>query len=1240
MFFEPRVYKTKDQTKVSPEFIIGNNDIMVRGGKFYAFWREDLGIWDTDERNLPKYIDHELYRYADMLAEPAQVMTCASFQTKTWETFQRYISNSPDNWVPLDSKVHFLGTDLHKEDYASKTVPYSLSDDPCPNYEKLISTLYNAVDRERLEWAIGCALSGHNLDIQKMFVIYGEPGSGKSTVLEIIAKLFEGYSRQVDVTKMVKSNSSFPLDALSSNPVVGIQPEVDLSRVQVNEVLNSIVAHDTVTIEQKYKTPFDMRIQTILFLATNKLVQITDAWSGMVRRLVVIEPSGRRLPRDEYESVRTGLQYELGSIAKHCMDVYERLGRSYLDAHVAQDMIDKTDYFYAFVMDNLEYFRDQEYVTGAGAYKLYRSYGEENGYRYLDDAMRFRIELGKYFESYKADTTINNVRIRHVFKGFIEEKSMIESRGNDVAIDLREQHSLLDDILADCPAQLATEDGIPSYAWDNVTTTLKDIDTSKVHYVRLPIEHIVIDFDLKDANGEKSLERNLAAASSFPATYAEVSKSGSGLHLHYIYRGDPTKLSSIYSEGIEVKVFKGKSSLRRCLTLCNDTPIAVISSGLPLKGEAPVIDKNHVMKERQIRALILRALRKEIHANTKPNIDFIAKILDEAYYSTEPYDVSDLQSSVIYFAASSTNNSAYCLEKVSAMHFKSDDMLPKSKQEETDIQEKDLVFFDCEVFPNVLIVCWKQKGNPKVYSVYNPGTAFLETFFKSPLVGFNNLRYDNIILYARYIGYDNRALYDLSQDIVARKKMTGFREASGISYTDVYDFASAPHKQSLKKWEIELGIHHQENEYPWDEPVPEEKWPEVAEYCSNDVRATEAVFDHIHSDFVARKILAIMANGTPNDTTNQLTTKLIFQGDNHPQDKLVYTDLSEMFPGYKYEAGKSTYRGHEVGEGGFVYAEPGYYKNVVCIDVASMHPTSIEQLNYLGPYTKRYSQLKQARLAIKHKDMTLLRDIVGGAVMAYIEAQKLNVKDLSNALKTALNSVYGLTAAHFDNPFRHPDNIDNIVAKRGALFMIDLLEACHERGIQVIHIKTDSIKILADPEDEQFVTDFGARYGYEFEIEDRYPKLCLVNKAVYIAQEMNESWTATGAQFAHPYVFKTLFSHEPLTLKDYAETKSVQTALYLAAGEGDKKTYEFVGRVGSFLPVLDSMGRELVAKRDDKYVSVSGAKDYRWILTEWGGFSNSINLDMSYYDKLVDEAKATIEQFVPFEEFVAKDLPF
>ena len=57
------------------------------------------------------------------------------------------------------------------------------------------------------------------------------------------------------------------------------------------------------------------------------------------------------------------------------------------------------------------------------------------------------------------------------------------------------------------------------------------------------------------------------------------------------------------------------------------------------------------------------------------------------------------------------------------------------------------------------------------------------------------------------------------------------------------------------------------------------------------------------------------------------------------------------------------------------------------------------------------------------------------------------LKHLAYALKIAINIVYGLTSAKFDNPFRDIRNKDNIVAKRGALFMIELKHALQERGL-------------------------------------------------------------------------------------------------------------------------------------------------------------------------------------------------
>src|SRR5690606_26426181 len=276
------------------------------------------------------------------------------------------------------------------------------------------------------------------------------------------------------------------------------------------------------------------------------------------------------------------------------------------------------------------------------------------------------------------------------------------------------------------------------------------------------------------------------------------------------------------------------------------------------------------------------------------------------------------------------------MKMVKIMQFKSEDVIEEAK---TMPKDERLVMFDVEEYPNLFVFCWKYQGVKQVQRMINPTPQEIKQLMSMKLVGFNCRRYDNHILYARYMGYSNEQLYKLSQKLIGGDRNAYFAQAYNLSYTDIFDFASK--KQSLKKWQIELGITHKEMELPWDQPVPDDMVEEVVKYCINDVEATDATFTHLKGDFVARQILADLSGLSVNATTQSHTSKIVFGEDKRPQEKFVYTDLSEMFPGYTYDMGKSTYRDEETGEGGYVYAEPGYYKNVALLDVASMHPTSI-----------------------------------------------------------------------------------------------------------------------------------------------------------------------------------------------------------------------------------------------------------------------------------------------------------
>ena len=71
-----------------------------------------------------------------------------------------------------------------------------------------------------------------------------------------------------------------------------------------------------------------------------------------------------------------------------------------------------------------------------------------------------------------------------------------------------------------------------------------------------------------------------------------------------------------------------------------------------------------IQSEQGLRELIQRNLRKEIHPGTKPSVDFIKKILDDAYESGMKYDVTDLRSRIVAFANNSSNQAAAALKVV------------------------------------------------------------------------------------------------------------------------------------------------------------------------------------------------------------------------------------------------------------------------------------------------------------------------------------------------------------------------------------------------------------------------------------------------------------------------------------------------------------------------------------------------------------------------------------------------
>ena len=230
---------TKNCLEIGPKFLIKKpKDLMIRGGDFYAIWDEEQKMWSTDEDDVIRLVDNELRKYinenSDRIdASKANIKYMWDSESGSIDKWHKYCQKQMrDYYSMLDEELIFSNTELTREKFASKKLNYPLEKGSIKAYDKLIGTLYSEDERHKIEWAIGSIVSGDSKTIQKFMVLYGAAGTGKSTILNIIQKLFEGYYTVFDAKSLGSANSSFALEAFTSNPLVAIQHDGDLSRIR------------------------------------------------------------------------------------------------------------------------------------------------------------------------------------------------------------------------------------------------------------------------------------------------------------------------------------------------------------------------------------------------------------------------------------------------------------------------------------------------------------------------------------------------------------------------------------------------------------------------------------------------------------------------------------------------------------------------------------------------------------------------------------------------------------------------------------------------------------------------------------------------------------------------------------------------------------------------------------------------------------------------------------------------
>lgn len=1358
--------RTQFDYKVDVDFnYVYNDDLIVRGGAFAYYW--DGEQWSKDLRDIVLNIDSNIKSAVNEVRSEHPDSTikyglAENSNSGIVTKFQKYCQALQTKDIAFNTTIFFDNQTPKRDDYSTIQLNYHPQPGKCDSFDKLAGTLYAPEELDKILWAIGALLTGNMPKIQKFLFLYGAAGTGKGTMLDIISKIFQEYRADIDLEKLT-NGSQFGTSQIVDVPLL-VDSDSKIDRIKKDTDLLKLVSHEPVMVRKLYQDGYSVAFQGLLVTASNARYDAKNVNSGIHRRALVVHPSGNIVSKEDYNRLMNDINYEVPYIAQKAIDRYTELGEAFYDNYRDEEMVNYSDPFHACVSENLPLFTEKDGITLNQAASIYKEYIEELGWETKGVKQKVKLRLPDYYREFSKYKMIDGVRLTRYYSGFKTEKFPFlngKDKPKNVVeceqpswLNLSEQPSLFDKEAAAYPAQLANENGTPKYKWDTVQTTLKDIDTNELHYVKVPQSHIVLDFDMKNEKGEKDLELNIKEALSYPQTYAEVSKSGGGLHLHYWYDGDVTKLKNLIKDDVEVKVYTGKSSLRRKLIKCNNLPIAHIATGLPLKEKEVIMYKDiediH-WTEKKLRTFIENCMDKVHHSATKPEMDFIYTVLEQAKDTGVKYNLNDMLDSLTKFAMHSTHNSDYCLgivNKLTLSTYQTEDEIGNGNDI---IDDKDIVFFDIEVFSNLFLVCWKKNGfeipawvyddldkdinsgnnyqpsdilksnwydqhKNKDYGIWcNPTVNQLEYLLQHPLVGFNNRKYDNHILYNASLGATPMELYMQSQNIINHTGDGGMKPAAyNLSYADLYEFMDI--KQSLKKWEIALGLTHDEFEFPWDQPLAVSNWARCAMYCMHDVDATDKVFNDKHVGqpaWMARKVMCELTEMSPNTKTQTLAEKFLFGDEQRPQDNFVWYDLAKEFPGYTFDPNRkpaSDYHGKDPSEGGYVSSKPGVYgvsakdynegniidpetgrcKLVTYIDVASLHPHSLIAINYFGKYTPKFQALVKCRMHIKHGELDKAASAFSDIDPALSEklSKFLNdpslINGLAHAMKIIINIVYGMTSAKYDNKFRDPRNVDNIIAKRGALFMMMLEEELNARGCNVIHVKTDSMKITNYlQEDIQYAMDRANEFGYTFELECIFDRIALTNKSTNIGHIEGKpeydahAWEAVGAQYAEPYVFKKLFSHEELVEDDYMVLKSSTAPIYLGGRFIGKNAYVYASLTGEDLYVVREENiaqsiqtkaqkplKDYLAKRDyeglplevqeanraikiskelkgrdfdispervqdiidnnfpetkvTKHCSLSKTKDWAWRLsTDYKGYKD---INMGYYGKLKDDA--------------------
>lgn len=418
-----------------------------------------------------------------------------------------------------------------------------------------------------------------------------------------------------------------------------------------------------------------------------------------------------------------------------------------------------------------------------------------------------------------------------------------------------------------------------------------------------------------------------------------------------------------------------------------------------------------------------------------------------------------------------------------------------------DLSDASLLFYDIECFKYNSLIVFKDIQNREVAHFWCSNSekfdkdAIIETIRDKTLVGFNNYYYDDKMLKLILRGANQKTLKNANDKLISGAKVyVNTNDDEDITTIDCMQQIDVS-RPSLKRIEGNMGksIIESSVDFNIDRELTEDEKQEVLEYCRYDVENTIEIFKLRRKQYfdVKNQLLEMLEDKKATKwNTTSISGALLLDKMLIPWNRLellnkkeqgskivpeeVWAEWSRAEKAYSQEQGDSKPKTITIDSMGctFVFGGGGLhgvakegreFYDVKLLDVGSMYPSIIINLQALGKATTLYDQIRKDRLAIKHVD-----------------------KLKSNALKLILNSVYGNLKNQYS--ILHNPMASLSVCVYGQMALYDLCKDLDAAGWQVINANTDGVAFVKREENpgdwEPIQKAWESRWNLNLELDE------------------------------------------------------------------------------------------------------------------------------------------------------------